>query len=227
MKRRMKPAFTPWAAMRAQRAKRSGRAVFGWTRLVRDACRAASRQDAHAVAAAEILVGFLHHRDVLAGIEQHGQLDAGALVGASLDALADDAAQDRAADGARHLPAAAAYIAARDAAEHRAAGSADARLVRVHAHGADRIDHPETHPLLTARLIAAIVARAVVVSASAEHERARRRRTQGLQKVHPSLLDSLDCLAERLAKSLRDGLTRGTVILAVSMGDLERASERR
>src|SRR3979490_2030087 len=108
MKRRMKPACTPWAAMRAQRAKRTGRAVFGWTRLVRDACHAASRQDAHAVAVAEGFVGFLHHRDVLPGIEQHGQLDAGSVVGAAFHALADDAAEDRAADGARNLSAAAA-----------------------------------------------------------------------------------------------------------------------
>src|SRR5204862_841674 len=124
---RMNAASAAWAAMRVQRAARAGRPA----KLMRDARRAAPGQNAHAIARAKSFVGFLHHGDVLAGVEVPGDLDALALVGGGLDVLAEDAAEDRAADRARDLAAAAANVAARDAAEHGAARGPDAGLARV------------------------------------------------------------------------------------------------
>src|SRR5258708_19597186 len=85
--------------MRAQRMQRSARPAS----LMRDPRRAAPGKDAHAVAGAERLVGFLHDGDVLAGVEQHRHLQPAALVGGFLDVLPYHPSQDPPAPGAPDL----------------------------------------------------------------------------------------------------------------------------
>src|SRR5205809_6564297 len=130
-----------------------GRAV----RLMRDARGAAPGEDAHPVAGLEHLIGRLHHREVAPGIQHHRQFDAGALVHVLLDVVSDDAAQDRAGDGAHDLAAAAAYVAARDHADGRAARRADTRI-RADAYRAYRLHDSEAHRLLTGHLVGLVVA---------------------------------------------------------------------
>src|SRR5258706_440215 len=109
--------------MRAQRMQRSARPAS----LMRDPRRAAPGKDAHAVAGAERLVGFLHDGDVLAGVEQHRHLEPAALVGGFLDVLPDDASHDRAADGARDLAVASPQPPSRAIPYRNRAGSASPR----------------------------------------------------------------------------------------------------
>src|SRR6476659_5229628 len=125
---------------------------------MRDARGAAPGQDADAIAGAECLVGFLHHREVASRVEQHRHLDARALVGRALDLVAQDAADDGAADGPGHLAAAAAHVAAGHHAKRRAAGAAHARARTAEAHLAHRLDHAEAHRLLAALVVAIVAA---------------------------------------------------------------------
>src|SRR5258705_4375381 len=149
--------------MRVQRMKRS--ASPAW--LMRDARGAAPGQDANSIAGAERLVGLLHDRQVIAGIEEYRHFDAPALVGGLLDVLPDDAAQDRPADGAGDLAVAAAHGAAGEPAQHRAARGADAAVARADAHVAHRLDDAEAHRLLAAHFVALVVTAARVVGAPA------------------------------------------------------------
>src|SRR5437868_6104724 len=118
----MSAAWPAWASIRAQRSARTARLV----RLMRDARGAVAGEHAHAVARLERLVGVLHDGEVLSGIQQHGHFDAGALVRGALHVGADEAAQERACDGADELSAAPAHVASGDHAERRATRGADA-----------------------------------------------------------------------------------------------------
>src|SRR5690242_19444896 len=158
-------------AMRVQRTARSSRSARA---LMGDASRVVAAEDSHPVARLEGLGRLLHHGDVLARVEEHGHLDAGELVGRLLDVVAEDAADQRAADGAADLAVAPAHVAARNAADEGAAGAAHAGVVRLDAHGLHAVDHAEAHPLLAARLHGVVVAGPHVVGAAPEHRGERR-----------------------------------------------------
>jgi len=166
----MSAAQAAWASIRVQRRTRTAR----WVQVMRDARRAAAGKHAYAVAGAEELVGALDHRQVLAGVHEHGHLDAHLFVGRALDVRPDDAAQHRAGDGADHLARATAHIAARDHADRRAARGAHAGLATVEAYFADRLDDAEVDRLCAAHFIGAVILGARRVGARAQQERATR-----------------------------------------------------
>src|SRR5688500_1859065 len=200
---RTSAAAAACATLRAQRSARSARPARG---LMRDPSRVAPGEHAHAIAGAERLVGLLHHRDVLARVEQHGELDTRHLVARALDVVPDDAADDGAANGADDLAVPAPRMAAGDSAQEGAGRAAHAGVARLDAHHAPRLDHAESHRLLAHHLVAAIVAAAAVVRAT-RHQRARERARRHLEVSHmPSYSWSPNASRSRRAISSRDGL---------------------
>src|SRR6185437_12034296 len=173
---RISAAEAAWPASRSQRTSRVARLARGEARSVRDAHAATpAAEDADAVARTEFLRGRLHDRDVAARVEEHRDLVTRALVRGMLDVGADDAAEERAAEGAHDLAASAAHVAAGDPARDRARRGAQARVARADVHRAHGIDDAEAHRPLARHLVAAVIRGAVGIGASAQDERAERR----------------------------------------------------